>query len=405
MSASRDSWVFTLTLMAGAAVLVSIAGAETLLAMACLAWALTRRRPIVWPSYVIPLCAFMLTTILALLMSPEPGIGMSAVRKFVLFAMGLLAANSVSTPSRARISHGVLLAVATAASIVALVQFAKAYIHFLSTQNLADDPMVLARIKGFMGHWMTFSDEQLLVWCAAIPATLTLGRRWMVPLGIVGTGLIFSFTRSVWLGAISGFLVVALMIPRKVLIGVALPVALVAAGASGLIYHRISMSFQPEKFAPDSGRIELFIGGIRMIKDHPFFGVGPERIHTEFPRYYRGSDLANANFYYGHLENNVVQLAAERGLFCLAAYLWFIFELYAGLLNMLKAANEDTRWTALSALAALTGFIVSGFFEYNFGDSEVLLLLLFIVSMPYGVSRPVPVEDHPCTTNLVPIPS
>src|SRR5205814_6540458 len=115
MSVSRDSWVFTLTLMAGAAVLVSIAGAETLLAMACLAWALTRRRPIVWPSYMIPLCAFMLTTLLALLISPEPGIGMRAVRKFVRFAMGLLAATCVSILSRGRISHGVLLAVGTAA--------------------------------------------------------------------------------------------------------------------------------------------------------------------------------------------------------------------------------------------------------------------------------------------------
>ena len=61
--------------------------------------------------------------------------------------------------------------------------------------------------------------EQLLVWCAAIPAILILGRRWMVPLGIVGTALVFSFTRSVWLGAVAGLLVSALVIPRKVLIG------------------------------------------------------------------------------------------------------------------------------------------------------------------------------------------
>jgi hypothetical protein len=55
----------------------------------------------------------------------------------------------------------------------------------------------------------------------------------MVPLGIVGAAIVLSFTRGVWLGAIVGFAVVALMIPRKVLIGVALPIGIVAAAASG----------------------------------------------------------------------------------------------------------------------------------------------------------------------------
>src|SRR5437868_3979501 len=122
MPANRDSWVFALTLIAAAAVLVSIAGSETLLAIAGFAWLAQRPRPIVWPSYAVPACAFMATTTLALVMSPQPYIGAGAVRKFVLFGMGFLAANVVTSPSRARISHKVLLAVATATSLLALVQ-------------------------------------------------------------------------------------------------------------------------------------------------------------------------------------------------------------------------------------------------------------------------------------------
>ena len=170
MPANRDSWVFVLTLTSAAAVLVSIAAAETLLAIACLGWIALRPKPVVWPSYFVPLCAFMLTTVLALLMSPQPSAGMAAVRKFVLFSMGFLAANLVTTPGRARIAHGTLIAVATAASLLALGQFVVTYIHFLSTHDLAYDPTVLGRIKGFMGHWMTFSGEQVLIWCAAVPA-------------------------------------------------------------------------------------------------------------------------------------------------------------------------------------------------------------------------------------------
>ena len=403
MQRSRDSSLFALTLMSAAAVLVSIAVSEMLLAITCVAWIVQRPAAVVWPSYFIPLCAFMLTTVLALLMSAQPEVGMSSVRKFVLFTMGLLAANMVTTTVRARISLGVLLAIGATTSVYALGQFAIAYIHFLSTRNLADDPTVLARMTGFMGHWMTFSGEQLLVWCAAIPAVLMLGRRWMIPLGVVGTALLLSFTRSAWLGAAAGFVVLGLLMPRKILISAALPVAVVAVGFSGLIYHRLSFSFKEKQFGPDTGRFELFIGGIRMIKDHPLFGVGPERIHTEFP-HYRGADLAEPNFYYGHLENNIVQLAAERGLLCLTAFLWFIFELYASLLKMLKTASGDIRWIVLSALSALTGFMIAGLFSYNFGDSEVLLLLLFIVSLPYGVTRTLPVAD-PCPANLAAMPN
>ncbi|PYS16295.1 MAG: hypothetical protein DMG15_02635 [Acidobacteria bacterium] len=368
MRGSRDFWLFGLTLASAASALVSIAAAETLLAIACLCWLILRPARVIWPSYTLPLVAFMATTVLSLTMSPQPEIGMGSVRKFVLFAMAFLAANFVTTPSRARTSCKVLLIAGAAGATLALVQFANAYIKFRATHDLADDPMVLTRITGFMGHWITFSAEQLLVWCAAIPALSVLGRRWVIPAALIGAALVLGFTR-----------------PRKTLIGAALPVALVAAIASGLIQHRISMSFQQQKFGPDTGRIELFFGGLRMIRDHPLFGVGPERIHSEFPRYYGGADLAQANFYYGHLENNVVQIGAERGLLCLAAFLWFIFELYASLITMLKTAGEGTRWIVLSAVAALTGFMVAGFFEYNFGDSEVLLLFLFIVSIPYGV--------------------
>jgi O-antigen ligase len=389
MPESRDRWLFAVTLASAAAALVSIAAAETLLAMAALGWLLVRPGRIVWPGYAVPLAAFMITTALSLAMSPQPDIGWSVVRKFVLFMMGFLAANFVNTQWRARASLGILLTVAAIAGLLGMIQFLISYIKFVGTHRLADDPTVLTRITGFMGHWMTFSGEQLLIWCAAVPALIVLGRRWFALAGIVGVALVFSFTRSVWLGAMAGFVAVAMWLPKKVLIGVALPVAIVSVLASGLIYHRVSISLEGSNFGPDSGRLALFFGGMRMIKDHPWFGVGPERVHTEFARYYRGGNLNQVNFYYGHLENNVVQIAAERGLLCLAAFFWLILEIYADLLAMLKTAPEDMHWLVLSALAALSGFIVAGFFSYNFGDSEILLLLLFIVSIPYGVSESV----------------
>src|SRR5215467_927396 len=120
MPESRDRLLFAVTLASAATVLISIAASETLLAMAALGWLLVRPGRIIWPSYTVPLAAFMGTTVLSLAMSPQPEIGMSAVRKFVLFIMGLLAANFVNTQWRARMSHSVLLMVAAIAGFLGL---------------------------------------------------------------------------------------------------------------------------------------------------------------------------------------------------------------------------------------------------------------------------------------------
>ena len=383
MKERSEGWVFGLTVASAATVMLSIRVSQSLLALACLVWIVFRPKPVRLPSYSLALIGFMAATLLSLGMSIDPGVGAPAIRKFVLFAMGILAANFVTTPQRVKLSYGLLIIVAAISAALAAVQFGLGYREFLLTGALEDDPTVLARATGFMGHWMTFSGEQLLIWCGAVPALAFLGHRWIVPLSIIGIGIVSSFTRSVWLGAIVGTSTVALVIPRKTLIYIVIPLAVVILASAPLIYHRVAMSLE-EGFGPDVGRLALLETGTRMVRDHPLFGVGPQRIATEFVGYY---DEENADtFYYGHMHNNFLQIAAERGLICLITFVWFFIELFRGLWRLKGARDPTLRIVSLSALAAFTGFLVAGLFEYNFGDSEVLMLFLFIVSIPFGLA-------------------
>ena len=43
---------------------------------------------------------------------------------------------------------------------------------------------------------------------------------------------------------------------------------------------------------------------------------------------------------------------------------------------------------AAAGLAAVVAMLVAGLFEYNFGDSEFLMLFLIIVTLPFAASRP-----------------
>src|SRR5262249_34096758 len=157
----------------------------------------------------------LLTTLLSLAMSPQPELGRAPIRKFILVAVGLLAVNFVNRSYRVKVAYRLLLGVASLEAGTAFVQVVIQERKFLKTGALSDDPMALARVKGFMGHWMTFSGGQLLIWCAMVPLVFWIGRRWLVPLALVGVALIFSYTRSAWLGASAGFLVTTPWQPRK----------------------------------------------------------------------------------------------------------------------------------------------------------------------------------------------
>ena len=51
----------------------------------------------------------------------------------------------------------------------------------------------------------------------------------------------------------------------------------------------------------------------------------------------------------------------------------------------MKRAAEP--WLPAAALAAVTALLAAGMFEYNFGDSEVLMLFLLIVTLPYAAEQ------------------
>jgi len=50
----------------------------------------------------------------------------------------------------------------------------------------------------------------------------------------------------------------------------------------------------------------------------------------------------------------------------------------------------ERRMLAAVALAALVSMLAGGLFEYNFGDSEFLMLLLIVLSLPFAAPRSTP---------------
>ncbi len=383
------------TFLGVVSIVLSIAVSESFLGLAALCWIPlgiyeTReqgRLAISWPPFMHPVRLFILATILSVLFSPEPGVGLPALKKLPLFFVMFLVIRFLDFTWTKRAFYA-LFGLGGLAGIVSFLQFVEKWIRFMHTGRQADDPTLIFRIHGFMGHWMTFSGEQILITAALFGFVVLypIQKRWLWWLAtiVLFTSVVLSFTRSAWLAIFVVLLVVLFRFRTRliwVIPAVLLVVWLVFPGA---IKERLG-TFVNRSFSSNTARIEMIEGGWSIFRQHPWVGVGPERIHGEFEAYLKAKGVTNPPYYTGHLHDNFVQLAAERGLLALVAFVWLVGELLIRFWigsRMFQISTEQ-RAIFLSALLATIALVVAGLFEFNFGDSEVFILFLFMISAPY----------------------
>jgi len=369
-------------------VLVSIAASGILLAVAILGaiwlWIRGDRKTSWWTPMVWPVLAFFLWTMIAALLSPDVRLGLGIAKKFFIFLILFMVPWLARGPGKIVWIYQAAFLVAAATALKGLAQFAS-----------DPDRDLLHRISGFMSHYMTYSGllMLLLVMLAAYGACLSWKKhKWVIPLCLLLSAPLFlSQTRSAWLGAVAGLAVIAALAwPRASagLVGILVFVYLIAPAK---YQQRLRSGWDPND--PNTrNRIELFQTSLRLIRDHPWFGVGPKSVSTEALRY-RGSHEF-PDWMYQHMHNNFLQIAAERGIPGLVLWLWFMGQLAWDASRVLGGSREgraasngeaaEARMAAVAALGAWFALLVSGLFEYNFGDAEVLTLFLFIMSAPYA---------------------
>ena len=374
---------------------------------------LFRDRPqIKFPPVKVPLALFCLFTLVSLAWATNPTVGWFAVRKLVLFLILLLAVNLVVSAGHLAMLYRVMFLESAVAGVVAAGQFVRQY---RSVRALHPDQvyvyMTSERAHGFMGHWMHFGGQQMLVYSALVafllleasPRRIASDSRlpafhsrfaWWAVLGIIVLSIILNFTRGVWLGCfVATVYLVGSWRPRWLW---ALPVLLVAGylAAPSLLRHRLSILEHPSSDPALSSRFEMWHVGLRMIERHPWVGVGPNDIPEVYTLYLQpGSALRPG--YHDHLHDNALQFAAERGLPCLAAWIWLMVALvwHAWRVRRRLVARGSswrprpdsavTRWLVDGAIAGWLAFMVEGCFEFNFGTSPVLMLFLFVASTPF----------------------
>lgn len=372
----RLEWVAFVALLAlVAATQLSIAAAGSTLAFLLLAWVACviaghERIEIPWPFW--PLIAYAGWTLVSALASANPAASLEDSKQLVLFLV-VPAVYRLARGERAMTVTDVVITVGAITAVVGVVQYG--ILHY---DNLGRRP------QGTLTHYMTYSGVLMLVIGAAAARVLSrdAGRLWaalVMPALLVA--LVLTFTRSAWVGACAGISLLAVLRDRRLFALAPVAIALFIAFAPAPITDRVYSMFDL-KDPTNRDRVAMLRAGVHMIQDHPLVGVGPDQVKVVYEHYRDASAVEPLNV---HLHSVPMQIAAERGLPALALWMWFIVALTVGLLGQLRRSRYPS--LAAAALAAVVSMLAAGLFEYNFGDSEFLILFLVLVTLPFAASR------------------
>jgi putative inorganic carbon (HCO3(-)) transporter len=212
---------------------------------------------------------------------------------------------------------------------------------------------------------------------------------WLAIAGLLaGLGLLGADVRSMWGGAAAGAIYLLWLRNRWLVAAVPLLAGLVVLVNPYKFGDRMISIIRPHGDTDSNEhRSVLRRIGWEMIKAHPIFGVGPEQVGPQHEQYIPVDvERPLPTGYYDHLHNIYFHFAAERGLPALAALLWFFGRALYDFGRAVRKlpAESEARWVLHGAIAVIIAFMLGGYFEVNFGDSEVLAMFLATIACGYA---------------------
>jgi O-antigen ligase len=342
--------------------------------------------------WVLPWALFAGWVLLASALGPDPEEALYDAKKLLnLLAIFFLGAVLRSATEIRRVL-GAACVVSAGLSVLGIYQYLT-----------VSDP-IATRSHG-VSHYMTHSGLLMITLALVLPlltARRSLPDRLLWGYAILATlALLATLTRSAWMGlAVALGVVLLFKNPRWLL---ALPVlVLLPVVAVPALRERAATMVDTRTHYSNVRRLEMYRTGLRMVAAHPVLGVGGReqvvRRYDDFDGGPGGSAVAGGprvpQETPDHLHDNVLQLAAAFGIPAVLAWLAGLAVWLREVLRRLPRRGELTdgsgglrRDLLLASLAGGAAFLTMGLLEYNFGDSEVFVLVAFTLSIPFILGR------------------
>jgi O-antigen ligase len=360
----------------------SIAIAQLLLTFAVLFWLLLtifRHERFDAPRFFWPLLAYGGVTLVSAAFSSNRAASFVDCKQLVLFLLVPIAYRLL-TDRRGSLMLTVVMSLGGASAAFGIFQYG--LLHF---DQLSQRP------QGTLGHYMTYAGLLMLVIGIAL-AKILFGRGERLWAALLMPALVMAValtsTRTAWVGVCAAAAVLLMLKDFRLLAILPILAAVTFAAAGPTITQRLMSTFD-RKDPTRLDRLAMLREGVRMVEAHPLVGVGPNMVKERYAEYRDAGAVKEIN---PHLHNVPMQIAAERGLPALAVWVAFIGILSRDLWRLFRGGQH--RVLVATALAAVASMLVAGLFEYNFGDSEFLMLFLVLVTVPFAAARPSTIEPQ-----------
>ena len=272
-------------------------------------------------------------------------------------------------------------------------------------------PVVASLFLWAMGQWWAgrTPDETSVSYFRPLWWTFIAG----ISTALIGIGLLVSWSRGGWLGAIAGIGVVLFLRSRKTMIAgglvtlLALTMLLLGALGPELVPETVAVRAQGvPRYLGFSGdnfqsilnepvtdenfaileRIAHWVVAIRLWESAPWFGIGPGNYATLYPEIIqRDARLQRWGDPLGHAHNIYLNVLAEGGLIGIGIYLLFWFGIILWVWRGQKEGWAEKRWQkgwynalALGILGVLAHLMVHNLFDNLFVQGIYIHLALWL---------------------------
>ena|GEM_PF-1870853 len=292
----------------------------------------------------------------------------SIVRLLGYWAFTLLYTNGVRTEQQLQRIYLVLGITGVVIGVLALVQY-RVPDFSIGNMNIMTAPggMITLRRPSVFFEDPNYLGGFLSVCMIAAAALLVHARSkrwavaWLVIALVTGIGLVVTFSRGAWLGALLGIVVVVLTAPksrRRPLIAVGLALVIAASlSAPRVIVSRISSMVNVDRDTSVATRYYMYFSAVDIIKDNWVWGTGLTAFEDAYPAYRRPGTLLIVS----RPHQLPLSMWAEMGIVGLAAEV--ILTLVLVRMYWRKRPLTFSPWES-AALAATVTLLLQTFFQY-----------------------------------------
>ena len=287
--------------------------------------------------------------------------------------------------------------------------FSTSIVCFFVLITILLDPVNLgSRKSGFFSIYMTLGGFLVIVISITIAyliSEISKGHRLWIFCGLIlmSVAVLGTLSRNAWVGIFISSILILLITRNKTFIitfiGILFIFLLISPNSVIQRVKSIGNLNDPTMIE----RTIMWKSGLNMIFSNPLTGFGPGLVKKNYHKniyvdpklpFVKDSDGIEVNVlpngvkikkYRGHLHNNFLHLSVERGLPAVISWflIWFLFFFKAIRNYQENKKSPILNLSTVAGIVSISGFITSGMFEYNFGDSEVSMLMFFALSLPF----------------------